>query len=457
MDLWFDRRTRDLVRIVKTTPTTTETTAYDDFRDVAGVRLPFAIEVESDGDASSIRIARYDVRSTATFAAPTMPDDTRIGASPVTLPLDLANGVLTIEARIDGHGPFRFVFDTGGHSIVSPAVATALGLAVSGAGQSGGAGEGTVIERHARVARVDLGGRDARGIDAGGVTLTDQHFYVIDLGYPTFERGREPPIAGVLGLEVLERLATTIDYRARRLAFDTFARHRFARDAVVTPITFDDDIPLVDAVLDGRAGVFALDSGNSGSTVVQHRWAERVGLAQRMKAGLASASYGAGGLSPSWVSRLGRFEIGGVVLDRPLGRYAEDRRGSFASRTEAGNIGTDVLAHFTIDLDYRRGAIGWRAVPGYVQPPFPRGGLRLLKDRPQDALVVAVSDDSPASAAGLRAKDRIVAIDGVPTADLSGADIAEVFRREPGTPLSVTVRRDDATFEAKLVLRELLP
>lgn len=461
MDLAFDATTRELVKIVRTLPTSVEETTLGDYRDVDGLRLPFAIDVvDSDGNASSARVARYERQVHVPrdqFDAPRMPDDTRIGAPAVTFPLDLTDGVLTIEARLNGRGPYRFILDTGGHSIVSPAIAKELGLATRGAGQSGGAGEGTLTEQYARIGRVDLGGVDTKGVDAGGATLVDQHFFVLDLGYPTFERGAEPPIAGLLGLELFERLVVRIDYRAQRLTLVPFDTHRFASDAVVTPITFDADMPLVTGSLGGHVGTFALDTGNSGSTLVQHQWAERVGLAATMKAGLETASYGAGGLSRNWASRLAPFEIGGARIDGQFGRYAEDRKGAFASRTEAGNLGSDVLANYTLDFDYRRGLMAWRFVPGYAQAPFARSGMRALKDRPEDALVVAVAAGSPAETAGIEAKDRIVRIDGVATRSLSGGEIGEVFRRAPGTSVALELMRGERRIETTMVLRELLP
>ncbi len=115
-----------------------------------------------------------------------------------------------------------------------------------------------------------------------------------------------------------------------------------------------------------------------------------------------------------------------------------------------------MLANFTVAFDYRRGEIGWRFVGGYRQPPFPRSGLRLLKDRRNDARVVAVIDGSPAAEAGIRERDRLVAIDGVSTADLSGSDIADVFRRDAGTKVRLAIARDDACFDVTLVLRDLV-
>jgi hypothetical protein len=460
MDLSFDRSTRDLVKVRRTRPTSTDTITYGDFRDVDGLRLPFAIDtVSSDGDATSVKVARIEAvpRVNADiFARPRMPDDTRIGATAVTVPLDARAGKLTIVARINGHGPYRFIFDTGGHSILSPAVARELGLAVTGHGQTDGAGEGTLPEQYARIDRVDIGGADSRGASAGGVTVFDQPFYIIEMGYPTLERGEGPPLGGLLGLEMLERLGVRIDYPGKRMTFTAFDRHRLDPRATVVPLTFDDDIPLVDASLDGHPGVFALDTGNANTIFVQREWAEKVGLATRMRAGLETASFGAGGVSRNWASRLGPFEIGGATLDHQIGRYAEDRRGAFASRTEAGNVGTDVLANFVVDFDYRRGLMAWRYV-GAAEPPFSRSGVRALKDRPEDFLVITVADGSPAAEAGVQAKDRLVALNGRPAAQLSGADLLDAFQQAPGTPVRVRVARGEQRIDATIVLREMLP
>ena len=58
--------------------------------------------------------------------------------------------------------------------------------------------------------------------------MTDQHFFVLDLGYPAFERGKAAPLAGLLGVELFERLAVRIDYPVRRITLTSFDRHRFA-------------------------------------------------------------------------------------------------------------------------------------------------------------------------------------------------------------------------------------
>ncbi len=448
--LFFDADSLDLVRSERAMPTSIARTRYGDWRSVDGVRLPFSIENDDgDEDVAVLRVTRYALNATpdaTTFTMPIAPHDWSMAEASVTVPMDLRNGVLTIAARVNGQGPYRFILDTGGHAILSPALVRSLLLDTFGAGVSGGAGESLSTERYTRVAKLEI----------GGLVLTDQHFYVIDLGYPTMERGDGPPLGGILGLELLERLATRIDYPGRTVRFTPFGRQRIAADDVQVPIRFDDDMPLVDGVLDDRPGTFALDTGNSSTIVVQPAWADRVGLAASLKAGMETASYGAGGISRNWVGRVDAFAIGGHTIARPLVRYAEDRRGAFSSRTEAGNIGTQVLANYVVDFDYRRGTMGWRYVPGYVPPPYNRAGVRALKDRPDSFVVVVAARGSPAERADVRAKDRIVAIDGRPARSLSGADFNELFAQPVGTVVHLSIERGDVHLDHDVRLEEVV-
>jgi len=113
--LFFDAATHDLVRIERVMPTSIEEVRYRDYRDVDGVRLPFLVETDDhDEDVETLRIARYDLHASlpsAAFHAPVAPHDWSMAAGPVTVPFDLRNGVLTIEAKLNGQGPYRFIFE----------------------------------------------------------------------------------------------------------------------------------------------------------------------------------------------------------------------------------------------------------------------------------------------------------------------------------------------------------
>ena len=109
-------------------------------------------------------------------------------------------------------------------------------------------------------------------------------------------------------------------------------------------------------------------------------------------------------------------------------------------------------------LDHRR---TFTEINETVIAPFERGWIGaqikgknvLEKDKIQPAEVEIVYPDTAAAAAGLKAGDVIVAVDGQPVADRIALAHA-VAARDPGQTVTLTVKRGDAEEQAKLTVRE---
>ncbi len=449
VDLWFDKESKQLARTVQLMTSYVWTVRYDDYRKAAGSVLPFRISAD-DGDPSDadvIQIDRIDRARTTKedFSRPRPPDDVAIAGGKTLVPMEF-DGDVIVEAKLNGEGPFAFILDTGGHDILTPAAAAALKLKPVGAGASGGSGAGTLPEQYARVERVDI----------GGLSMRNQLFSVIPLQFDTLERGARPPLAGILGLELFERCAVQINYRAGTLALERASDHRPQGAGTAVPIWFSDHEPLLRAKIDGASGDVGVDTGNSGTLVVQGIWADAHGLKQRFQSGIPVLGFGSGGASSDWSSRAD-FEIAGQLFPRVIALYAADQKGSFSSRTESGNVGNQILAHFTLDFDYLHGQLWFEPVSGYVAPPFSRAGVSAYKERAEAFKVAAVSPGTPAAEAGLQSDDEILAVDGVPSSQLSGWDLRRALRRVPGTKLSLSIVRAGHPQTAVLTLREILP
>jgi len=449
VEMWFDASTLLLDRTVRTMPISVQTVRYSDYRRVSGLALPHAIEKSdsSSPNIDSVHIDRWEVRTRIandTFAAPKPPDDTTL-VGETTVPID-NQGLISVEAKLNGRA-FDFILDTGGHNILTPEVAKLLGLHPVGEGASGGSGSGTLTEQYVRIDRLEI----------GTATMRDQHFYVLPLQYNTVERGARAPLAGLLGLEIFERFAARLDYPNAQLTLRKLGGFRHTTGGVAVPIVFDDDEPLLMGKINGVPGLVGLDTGNASTLIVQPVWARRHGLADTLKRGLELVSYGAGGASPNWASRVRSVEVGGVDLPQQIVRYAEDKAGAFSSRTEAANIGTDTLSNFVLDFDYKRGVIWFEFRPGHVSRPFNRAGVSALKEDPGSFRVVLVLPDSPAAQTGLAPDDRIVAVDGVPAEKMSGRNLADKLVQPPGTDVVLAVTRGGVARTAVLSLREMLP
>ncbi len=450
IELWFDRETALLARTVWTMPINVTTIRYDDYRRVGRLMVPFrVIRQEGDTDPESITVDRAEfVKQPAAdeFAPPRMPDDSTIPGKAVILPIAY-DGDVVVEAMLNGKGPFSFILDTGGHDILTPDAASALGLSGIGSGVSGGSGAGTLSEQYTRVERLDI----------GAATLRDQSFIIVPLQYNTVERGAKPPLAGILGVELFERFATELNYRAQTLTLRPLQDAPLGHGVPVA-ITFTDDQPLFSAKINGIRGDNALDTGNSGSLVIQGRWAQSNGLAKQMRNGLLTAGFGAGGMSKNWASRA-NLEVAGRSFRHIVARYSEDRKGAFSSRTEAGNIGNEIYENFTLSFDYERGIVWFDpVVPEHKQQHvYPRAGMSVYKQSPEAFTVATILGNGPAGEVGIKPGDLIVAVNGAPVTTLSGWDFKRVVREPPGTQVALDFTRAEQKRSTIVTLRELLP
>jgi len=450
IELWFDKATALLARSVRVMPIEVTTIRYGDYRRVGSTMVPFTV-VSEEGDINPASITVEAIEFVAQAAADEFdplltPDDSTIAGKVATVPITY-DGDVVVDAMLNGKGPFSFILDTGGHDILTPAAVRRLGLAGKGAGVSGGAGAGTLPEQYTRVERVDI----------GAATLRDQSFIIVPLQYNTVERGAKPPLAGILGVELFERFAVELNYRAQTLSL------RPLQDAppghgVPVAISFTDDQPIFNAKINGIAGDNGLDTGNSGSLVVQGRWAHSNGLAEQMRNGLVTAGFGAGGISRHWASRVD-LEVAGETFRHIVASYAVDRKGAFSSRTEAGNIGNEIYENFTLSFDYRRGTVWFDRV--YRRPEqryvYPRAGMSVYKQSPGAFTVATVLPNGPAAEVGLEPGDLISAVNGMPATTLSGWDLKRIVRGLPGTHVRLDLTHAGQMRSTTITLRELLP
>lgn len=338
--LAFDDATHLLVRSERIRPLDTIIEKYSDYRPVGKAKVPFTIDIEESGDQQLIHVSRYRQIARgigAMLARPPAPRDLVI-SGPATIPLNSADYAV-IPATINGH-QYNFVVDTGGHDILLPPIAADLGLGTEGQGTSGGGGPGRVTTTDTQVAELKF----------GSATMTNQHFAVLDLGTGFQTKGR-PPRAGILGLEIFERMAVTIDEPHGRLTIEPFeAGRRCEGDAI--PLLFDDDQPAVQGTIDGIPAQIGIDVGNGGMPIVLWRWAEAHKVADRFSNGEKATGSGVGGTTTNYRTPHHEIMVGQTPLHDMTVYYTKVPTGYFSSRADSMNIGRALLQKYVVRFDY---------------------------------------------------------------------------------------------------------
>ncbi|MGB6984348.1 MAG: aspartyl protease family protein [Candidatus Aquilonibacter sp.] len=440
-ELAIDAQTHLLTSVSARAPLGIKVTRYADYRQVGDLVLPFSIRVgtrTSPDDDYAVAVTRYELAqrdNPADFSPPVQRNEGRIvgGDAATTVPLVLEGRQLLTWASIDGRAPMPFILDTGGHAILTTQAAAALGLRGSGGGESGGSGAGTITTQYTRV----------RSIRIGNAELLNQPMLIIPYGYSFYERGKRPPLAGIIGLEFFERFATQIDYGDRRITFTLLEAYRHRGGATRVGFTFerDPDLPMVTADADGHAGLFGVDTGNAGNLILYGRFLTRTGLLSQYSPGQKLIGQGTGGSNTAQLQTLRTFEIGGHLLHRVSASFTQMKSGAFAAWSQAGNLGLSVLSRFVPTFDYRTQSLYLDSERRATPLPKNGAGMSFTKDAPGAFTVLVVRAGSPAAAGGIVQGDQIVAVNGRSASEYSRADLVDLVTKPRGARLVLQVRR----------------
>jgi hypothetical protein len=455
-EAWFGVADHLLDRVVEAQGSKSITTTYSDYRDVSGAKLAGKATIDGGDGAKYIQTltlvsARFEAAPPAsTFAVPkTETKDAAIagGAAQAVMPFTLINNHVYGEATIDGKGPYRFIFDTGGLNLVTPTLAKTLGLATAGQFAGSGAGEGTMEGGFTKVAELKV----------ADATIRDQSFYVLPLDAMSKVEGVEEQ--GMIGYETFRRFVTRFDYGAHTVTL--IDPKRFDPKDAGTPIHFDfaDHNPEISGSFEGMPGKFRIDTGARDDLTLNKPFVARNDLrAKHPKGADVVDGWGIGGPSRGYVTRASDFSLGPVVVHNVVASFSTQDKGAFAGDDYQGNIGAGILKRFVVTFDYEHQIVYLKPLPEPVADTgtFDRAGMWF--NAASDGFeVVDVTKNGPAEAAGIKAGDHIVAIDAKPA---GGIPLYEERRRlrnaAPGTVTRVTIIRDGRKSTVEVTLRDLI-
>jgi len=420
-----------------------EVVSYADWRMVDDAAVPFEIRTTDPEDEQSETDIVESVTPRAAFEASTFAPPATVsgmtlppGTDEVRVPYIMDGFKPIVNVRINGKGPFPFVVDAGGHFIVTSQTARAVGLRARGSDHS--MNQGKIYE---------VGYADVHRLRIGDVVLDDEVAKIVPYGFAKVERGPRPPKAGWLGRELFERFSVTLDPRTRLMTLRRLDRPRPVAAGTRVPIAFDDDAPLAPCRIDGRRGTCMLDTGNAGFTIVADAWARRAGLAPRLRRGIDDGG--------ERVSRA-RVAIGPFERTAALVSYASPDMSYYERyNVEAAILSEALLDRFVMTFDYARDGVWLEPLPDTPQP-FNRSGVLAMKLPDGTFRVDRILAHSPATRADLRIGDRIIAINGRPARQFSGADFAQANDAATAT-IRFRIERGAQHHGVSIGLRDLLP
>ena len=436
-EFWIDVETRLIERLVEREAEVARTEVYSDRREVQGVRIPFHVHT-SRGDpkfdevVTVQKLAFNESLASVAFGPPVAKAEMAFpaGRASVEVPFEALSGHLFVQVMLDGRGPFRMLFDAGGANVLTAQTAAAL-----------------MDTDRALPKTLNVASTTINGVELGG-----QRYVVADIN--AFLRRVEglDDIGGVLGLEWFVRMPIRIDYARSRITFYDPAQFKGGSGTKVA-VAKRGRLPQVAGAIDGVEGMFEIDTGSRGSLTLAPAFAARNDLEKKLAPrNVAITGAGVGGPVRASLARAKSLKLGTVEVPNPIVALPKIE-GEVAKTEVAGNVGFALMRQFAVTYDLPNDALYFERYLNFGAPDITdRGGLWL--ERGDDGFkVVDVVGGGPAAAAGLKAGDVIVEVNGYPAAQLLLPAVREVLRSPPGA--RVKLKTADGN-EVTVVLRDLV-
>jgi hypothetical protein len=369
-----------------------------------------------------------------------------IGTPAAEIPFLFIGDHIYTKVMVNGEGPYRFIVDTGGVNLVDASLAKAMSLKLTGTETGHGTGPVTVESGKTTVQRLRV----------GKITFTGQAFYTFDFAqlYP----GGGVKMMGMLGAELFHQYVTCIDFDHKVIDLIEPAKFDVRAAGSSLPMSIKDSEVTVHGSFDGIPGVFQIDTGSPTTLTLAAPFVAQHRLLKRFPRRVETSSGGVGGASREYTIRGSDLVLGSERIQHPVVSLAAASNGNLANPDFSGIVGLGALKRYVVSLDFRGKNLylkRYEPAPSGLDT-YDRSGVRIEAD-PAGFRVGSVSQGTPASEAGLRPGEIIVAVNGQPATSMTLPSLRdELHQRPPGSVITLEVESEGKRRSLHIILRDLL-
>ena len=367
-----------------------------------------------------------------------------LAAPAAAMPINVIDNRAFVEVRLNGNGPFHFVLDSGGLSIISTSLTKRLGLRTYEPFEGRGVGEKPIPAEHCDVADIEIGGEHLRS----------QKIAVADLDDIKRAIGFEA-IDGLIGYELFSRYVDTIDYAASTLTLTSPDAYSYPRDGIILPISMIEHVPVVQGSIARLPASFSLDTGDRWWLTLHTPFVAGHHLLDTDAASLeAITGWGGGGPVPANVTRLGPLALDKISLGAQLTRFPLTHGGAYTRSDISGSIGAGILRHMRVTFDYPAKRVVLENLRRF-DDQYDRSGMWLTEGADGFG-IESVVKNGPSAQAGIVKNDRVIAIDGVSAEKLFLPTLRDRLCDPHLRSISLTIRRGANVTTHEVHLRDLV-
>ncbi|NIJ56047.1 aspartyl protease family protein [Dyadobacter arcticus] len=376
------------------------------------------------------------------------------------IPFELHSNLILLYAKINDTDSLRFILDTGVSSIIitDPNILKPDKLRLTRKVSLTGAGEGKSISAHVAI--------DNR-FSMGRLKANHQNIVVLEEDFLRLSEYVGVPVHGIFGYEIFNNFVVTIDFSKKELILMRNERYRYKTSkGDKHPLIIEDTKPFTDAVTlfaDGREHPIRvlIDTGAGHALLLNNTPKESFRLPEKVIR--AQLGRGLNGVINGNLGRIDRLRLGRFEMDNIVASFPDSL--SFGSKLRAGterqgNIGCELLRRFKVTMNYQESYMVLKPIKSRMREKFEHdmSGMEIRAEGRDlhTYFVNHISDDSPASRAGLMEGDQLLFIDDHSASELNVSEIYKLLQRGDGKNIDLLVKRKGDIFFTQVTLRRMI-
>ena len=376
------------------------------------------------------------------------------------IPFDFQANLIIVPIKVNNSDTLRFILDTGVSSILitDPQIAKLQRMKFVRNVKISGAGQGTDIEAGIVLDNTILMG-DMIGYRQNLVVLKEDVLKLSEFV--------GSPIHGIIGYEIFNRFAVTIDFSTNELTLENPEHYKYKPSKGERfPITIEENKPYLSTMelINDKQNLplkVILDTGAGHAISLDANRNNRIPMPEKVvKAQLGRGLSGIinGSLGRISKLRLGKFEMKNLVASFPDSSSYRMKGMELIERQ--GNIGCEFLRRFKVTFNYRDQYIVLKPINRRMKEPFEHNmsGIELMAkgNDYHEYMIDRVIENSPADHAGLLQGDQVMFINNKSSKDISISEIYKLFQKGEGKNVNLIMNREGKLFFATINLRRLI-
>jgi hypothetical protein len=371
------------------------------------------------------------------------------GGNAAEIPAEFVGNLVFLPVRVDSGKPSLFNLDSRApRTSIDPARAAALGLSVRPAEGNGPPEAGQSI----RDCVVNLPGVD---FPMSSLAVSARQDFGLQVGRPN---------QGTLGNDFFARTVVSINYARRTVELYDPGVYQYSGPGTRFHLTFVEGTPVIRAkfsVSRGKAleADFALNTARDASVLISDQYAEAHHVFSSHLRTIPDVTPQSDGGEGAVLGRLKEFELGPFsVLEGVIAVFSRGNPLGAGNPRMAGEIGGGLLRRFTVILDYPHQQLILEPNAHLSEEDQEdKSGISVMVSGPDLKVfeVAQVEAGTPAAEAGIRKGDIIAGVDEEAAADLTLAELRDLFR-QVGHRYKLVISRSGETIEMNVQMRRRL-